>query len=459
MSRINFVRTIAAVLAISLTAVACSSASDDTSVTGSPDSDAVDDSIDNGAEATTPTLDPNAPVNPESIRELTSNLTRAEVTGDELACMADRTDGDSQLTALFNSYSNAGYEFSPEAFTALAVVAHACLSPDSLSVSLRGLSGATDEASEASFAECIQGEFDAEPNGDLAYTGMISLAVGFPVPEGAQEAAINSATTCIGPERLANQLGSNAEQASEFTTEVDRECLELAIDQTFLDMFWSDVVTNTGPTDGLEPLIASCSSAFDSGLPKEVPVDFAAWAGTGALAGIDPASRNAVYNAAPPMSLEDGVDYRAVFTTADGEIVIDLFEDAAPLTVNAFVNLAQDGFYDGTSFHRVIDGFMAQGGDPTGTGSGGPGYSFEDEESGLTAVDRRGLLAMANSGPDTNGSQFFITLDAATHLDGLHTVFGEIIEGDDVLAQIEPRDPQQPTSRGEELISVAIIEA
>ncbi|MFT7476546.1 MAG: cyclophilin family peptidyl-prolyl cis-trans isomerase [Verrucomicrobiales bacterium] len=455
MSRINFVHTIAAVLVISLTAVACSSASDDTSVTGSPDSDPVAD----GDEVTPTTLDPNGPVNPETIRELTSNLTRADVSGDELTCIADRTDGDSQLTALFNTYNNPGYEFSPEAFTALAVVAHACLGPDSLSVSVRGLSGAADEASEASFAECIQGEFGAEPNGDLAYTGMIALAVGFPVPEGAQEAAINSATTCIGPERLANQLGSNAEQASGFATEVDRDCLEAGIDQTFLDTFWSDIITNIGPTAGIEPLIASCSSAFDSGLPKEVPADFTPWAGTGALAGIDPASRNAVYDAAPPMSLEDGVDYRAVFTIADGEIVIDLFEDAAPITVNAFVNLAQDGFYDGTSFHRVIDGFMAQGGDPSGTGSGGPGYSFEDEASGLTAVDRRGLLAMANSGPDTNGSQFFITLDAATHLDGLHTVFGEIIEGDDVLAKILPRDPQQPTNRGEELISVVIIEA
>ena len=102
---------------------------------------------------------------------------------------------------------------------------------------------------------------------------------------------------------------------------------------------------------------------------------------------------------------------------------------------------------------------MAQGGDPSNTGSGGPGYTFDDEESGLTPVDRRGLLAMANSGPNTNGSQFFITFDAATHLDGLHTVFGEVIEGDEVLAAIDLRDPAAPTSRGEQLISVEITES
>ena len=101
---------------------------------------------------------------------------------------------------------------------------------------------------------------------------------------------------------------------------------------------------------------------------------------------------------------------------------------------------------------------MAQGGDPTNTGSGGPGFSFDDEESALTPIDRRGLLAMANSGANTNGSQFFITFDQATHLTGLHAVFGEVLEGDDVLAQIELRDPNNPSSRGEELLSVEIVE-
>ena len=101
---------------------------------------------------------------------------------------------------------------------------------------------------------------------------------------------------------------------------------------------------------------------------------------------------------------------------------------------------------------------MAQGGDPTATGSGGPGFNFDDEPAALTSIDRRGLLAMANAGPNTNGSQFFITFEPATFLDGLHAVFGEVIDGDDVLSQIDLRDPAAPTTRGESLVSVEILE-
>ena len=139
--------------------------------------------------------------------------------------------------------------------------------------------------------------------------------------------------------------------------------------------------------------------------------------------------------------------------------MIDLFEETAPVTVNSFVALARDGYYDGTVFHRVLEGFMAQAGDPTGTGTGGPGYSFADEDTALTAIDRRGLLAMANSGPDTNGSQFFITFEPADFLTGLHAVFGEVIDGDDVLAEVDLRDPDAPTTRGEQLLSITIVEA
>ena len=230
------------------------------------------------------------------------------------------------------------------------------------------------------------------------------------------------------------------------------------MDNDFVETFWQGAVTGTDTSESLEPLIDSCAGEYDSGLPKEVPSDFVAFAGDGLLAGIDPATRNGVYDSAPTMSLKDGVDYQAVITTSDGEILIDLYEDIAPITVNSFVSLAQDGYYDGTRFHRVIEGFMAQAGDPTNTGTGGPGFSFDDEESGLTEIEERGLLAMANSGPDTNGSQFFITLDAATFLDGKHVVFGEILSGDDVLDAIELRDPDAPVSRGELLESVEIVE-
>ena len=158
------------------------------------------------------------------------------------------------------------------------------------------------------------------------------------------------------------------------------------------------------------------------------------------------------------MTIDPSGTYEAVLTVEAGEIRIALDAVNAPETVNNFVALSRDGFYDAIVFHRVLEGFMAQSGDPSGTGAGGPGYGFADEPNGLTPIDRRGLLAMANSGPDTNGSQFFITFDAAEHLNGNHTVFGEVIEGDEILATLELRDPENPQSRGEQLISVEIIE-
>ena len=157
--------------------------------------------------------------------------------------------------------------------------------------------------------------------------------------------------------------------------------------------------------------------------------------------------------------LQDGVDYWAVICTAKGPIYLDLLEEEAPLTVNNFVFLAQHDFYNNTTFHRVLPGFMAQGGDPTGTGAGGPGYEFGDEtDNGLT-FDRYGLLAMANAGPGTNGSQFFITYGPTPWLDGNHTIFGRVFQGQDVAELLRPRDPQQmPDYEGDALETVVIIE-
>jgi cyclophilin family peptidyl-prolyl cis-trans isomerase len=165
------------------------------------------------------------------------------------------------------------------------------------------------------------------------------------------------------------------------------------------------------------------------------------------------------YAAPPPMTIDVNKQYFATFNMANGgEFVVELFVDKAPVTVNNFVFLARDGYYDGTTFHRVIEGFMAQGGDRTGTGMGDPGYRFEDEFSDLT-FDKAGLLAMANSGPDTNGSQFFITYDATPHLNNLHTIFGQVIEGMDVVNAITRRDPQQsPAFEGDAIETIAITE-
>ncbi len=149
------------------------------------------------------------------------------------------------------------------------------------------------------------------------------------------------------------------------------------------------------------------------------------------------------YTSPPAMGIDPQKTYTATIQTDDGDIVLQLFADKTPNTVNNFVFLAREGFYDGVIFHRVIDNFMVQGGDPTGTGRGGPGYSFADEFHPELRHDGPGVLSMANAGPNTNGSQFFITHVATPHLDGKHSVFGRVTGGLDVLMAIPARDPAQ----------------
>jgi cyclophilin family peptidyl-prolyl cis-trans isomerase len=158
--------------------------------------------------------------------------------------------------------------------------------------------------------------------------------------------------------------------------------------------------------------------------------------------------------------LQEDVDYYAIFCTSKGAVVVNLLEDETPVTVNNFVFLAQQGYYNNTHFHRVIPDFMAQGGDPTNTGTGGPGYQFQDEIREELTFDRPGLLAMANAGPGTNGSQFFITTAETPWLDGNHTIFGTVIsdEYQQVVENIRIRDPQQPLGAGTALFTVLIVE-
>jgi cyclophilin family peptidyl-prolyl cis-trans isomerase len=161
----------------------------------------------------------------------------------------------------------------------------------------------------------------------------------------------------------------------------------------------------------------------------------------------------------PSGELDTSKSYVARFKTERGEIVCELYADQTPLTVENFVNLARSGFYDGTTFHRVIGGFMAQGGDPTGTGRGGPGYQFRDEFSPALRHESAGTLSMANAGPETNGSQFFLTLGPTPHLDGKHTVFGRVTGGMDVLRSIRERDPGHDPSPGDRIDTIEIEES
>ena len=164
------------------------------------------------------------------------------------------------------------------------------------------------------------------------------------------------------------------------------------------------------------------------------------------------------WDSPPLMTIDIGKRYTATFETEKGKMVFELFAEDVPGSVNNFVFLAREGYYDGTTFHRVIPGFMAQGGDPTGTGRGGPGYRFEDEFTGHRHVT--GALSMANAGPNTNGSQFFITYALQRGLDGKHSVFGQLKEGMDVLEALTPRDPNQnPQFNGDRIIRITIEES
>ena len=167
-----------------------------------------------------------------------------------------------------------------------------------------------------------------------------------------------------------------------------------------------------------------------------------------------------LYDAPPEMTIDPAGDYKATIETPRGDILIQLRPDLAPETVNNFVFLAQEGFYDGLTWHRVLDGFMAQGGDPAGDGSGGPGYTIRDEFTSEVLFDQPGIVAMARPQmPDSAGSQFFITTAAAEFLNEQYTVFGEVLEGQDIVDDIPLRDPQMdPPEPGEEIISISIQE-
>jgi peptidyl-prolyl cis-trans isomerase B (cyclophilin B) len=149
------------------------------------------------------------------------------------------------------------------------------------------------------------------------------------------------------------------------------------------------------------------------------------------------------------MQIDPAKTYRATITTSKGTIELELYPEHAPKTVNNFVFLAREGFYDGVTFHRVIDNFMIQGGDPSGSGRGGPGYKFEDEIAGNPLKHETGVISMANAGPNTNGSQFFITHSPQPHLNGKHTVFGKVVNGQDVVNLV---------SQGTTITSVTISE-
>ena len=309
-------------------------------------------------------------------------------------------------------------------------------------------------------SECLNETF-VNDSSENAFLGMAAITAGIAVPPDIAEQTIATLNKCVSIDIIANQLALQYEQLQSFQKAVDQECLVKELNAyPGIENFWEAafVTQDVQQLEGISQLVELCEAPLFADLLQEIPDSFVPWSGQRTLAAVSPLLRNNLYLTPPPNLLDDGTQYEATIITSDGSMTFELYANEAPLAVNNFVSLSRDGFYDGLTFHRVLEGFMAQGGDPTGIGTGSPGYRFEDEVDSSLVFDSRGILAMANSGPDTNGSQFFITFVPTPHLDGNYTIFGKLIEGDNVLSAIDLRDPANPDNRGQEILEIRIQE-
>jgi cyclophilin family peptidyl-prolyl cis-trans isomerase len=375
-----------------------------------------------------------------------------------ISCMVAETQRDQVLDTTLRAPLVALGEVDDTQLRSLAFAMNGCIDTLTLAVWATQAIGPQGDVRETA-PPCLVKRFD-EADGDTIFYNFVALTYQFRLESDGVDGLVDSLATCAPITSLAEFFASQAEQTTNFATLIDRDCLnEILSPAAVSQEFWSVFVGGgSPPIDVVSPYTDECSTTPNSDLALSLPEDFEPWTGSGVLASVQPATRNAVYTAPPPMAIDPAARYEAVIATGGGEIRIELFAGSAPVTVNNFVQLAREGFYDNTTFHRVLDGFMAQAGDPTGTGRGGPGYRFEDEVDGGAALDRKGLLAMANSGPDSNGSQFFITFAETDFLTGLHTLFGEVTQGIEIVDAIELRDPASPTGPGQLVESITIIE-
>lgn len=376
-----------------------------------------------------------------------------------VGCMVAETQRDDALDIALQTPSVAQGEVDDTEMRALANAMNGCIETTSLAEWTTLAIGPQGDVAETA-PPCFAERFDDPDTGDITFSNFVALTYQYRLDPAGIEPLVDALATCAPITSLVGFFADQAEFEADYAVTVDRDCLTEAVssfDSSY--QFWSVFADGMMlPAEVIRPLADECSTPLFADLLEEIPADFEPWSGTGALADVVPAARNGAYDSPPPMTIDPAKSYEAVIATGGAEIRIRLFAQSAPVTVNNFVSLARDGYYDGTVFHRVLDDFMAQAGDPTGSGTGGPGYSFEDEFAGGETFDRGGLLAMANSGANTNGSQFFITFVPTEHLNGAHTIFGEVIEGMDVVDSIERRNPEAPAGRGQIVDSIEIFE-
>ena len=414
----------------------------------------------NESNQTEATPDPNLTLPAEVVfaAQIAQSLLGEALTETDQSCLFTAATDNAEFAEAISAVLDQNASLTPTYFKSLITSVRDCVGQQRMSDAIA--LGLSLNEQNPELSECLNDAFVNDPSED-AFLGMAAITAGIPVPPDVAPQTIDTLNNCVSIDVIANQLALQYEQLQSFQKAVDQECLVEELNAyPGIENFWEAafVTQDVQQLEGISQLVELCEEPLFADFLQEIPDSFVPWSGQRTLAAVSPLLRNNLYLSPPPNALDDGTQYEATIVTSDGSMTFELFADEAPLAVNNFVSLSRDGFYDGLTFHRVLEGFMAQGGDPTGVGTGSPGYRFEDEVDPNLIFDSRGILAMANSGPDTNGSQFFITFVPTPHLDGNYTIFGKLIDGDTVLSAIDLRDPANPDSRGQKILEILIQE-
>ena len=414
----------------------------------------------NESTQTEATPDPNLTLPAEVVfaAQIAQSLLGQPLTETDQSCLFTAATDNDEFAEAISAVLDQNASLTPTYFKSLITSVRDCVGQQRMSDAIA--LGLSLNEQNPELSECLNNAFVNDPSED-AFLGMAAITAGIPVPPDVAPQTIDTLNSCVSIDVIANQLALQYEQLQSFQKAVDQECLVKELNAyPGIENFWEAafVTQDVQQLEEISQLVELCEEPLFADFLQEIPDSFVPWSGQRTLAAVSPLLRNNLYLSPPPNALDDGTQYEATIVTSDGSMTFELYADEAPLAVNNFVSLSRDGFYDGLTFHRVLEGFMAQGGDPTGVGTGSPGYRFEDEVDPNLIFDSRGILAMANSGPDTNGSQFFITFVPTPHLDGNYTIFGKLIEGDTVLSAINLRDPANPDNRGQRILEIQIQE-
>ena len=446
----NISKFLASVLSISLLITAACGGSETTE----------GETSQNESNETEATPDPNLTLPAEVVfaAQIAQSLLGEALTETDQSCLFTAATDNDEFAEAISAVLDQNASLTPTYFKSLITSVRDCVGQQRMSDAIA--LGLSLNEQNPELSECLNNAFVNDPSED-AFLGMAAITAGIPVPPDVAPQTIDTLNSCVSIDVIANQLALQYEQLQSFQKAVDQECLVGELNAyPGIENFWEAafVTQDVQQLEGISQLVELCEEPLFADFLQEIPDSFVPWSGQRTLAAVSPLLRNNLYLSPPPNALDDGTQYEATIVTSDGSMTFELYADEAPLAVNNFVSLSRDGFYDGLTFHRVLEGFMAQGGDPTGVGTGSPGYRFKDEVDPNLIFDSRGILAMANSGPDTNGSQFFITFIPTPHLDGNYTIFGKLIEGDTVLSAINLRDPANPDNRGQRILEIQIQE-